>query len=434
MNRQQTFDLFQQGAEAWNAWADDMLSKKQDLQESGDWDDGAESTWNETTRSWHQQAKANFWKRTFDGPVEFVRFRFPGEAFFARSRFTDGANFSSAEFHHTVNFSRVRFEGFAHFKNTEFRETATFTHAAFPDHLMIENATFSGVFRFLAATISRFASISGSVFSAHALFGQSSFEVPLHITQTEFRKGANFKAVHGKGLFLRDVSFAQLPSFVGADFEAAPEFDIVELDPGRLNKLARQQSGSDFPADWRALRRLAAQGHDHECEIQFLTGEIIARRGTIDTWSRPRFWAGLLYEVLSDFGRSMALPVLWLAAGIWVFAGIYASHNPELAEAPYGQEVPCTSGSGSTRTAAWVLSVHNAFPFAGIGSSGNLERTYACLYGMHSQDPSEQEPMLWASSPNIPASVAFLGAIQFLLSAVLIFLLVLAIRNWFRIK
>ena len=31
MNRQETFDLFQQGADAWNAWADDMLSEKQDL-------------------------------------------------------------------------------------------------------------------------------------------------------------------------------------------------------------------------------------------------------------------------------------------------------------------------------------------------------------------------------------------------------------------
>ena len=91
------------------------------------------------------------------------------------------------------------------------------------------------------------------------------------------------------------------------------------------------------------LRRLAAQGHDHECEIQFLTGEIIARRGTMDTWSRPRFWAGLLYEVLSDFGRSVVLPVLWLAVSIWVFAGIYGSHNPELALVPYGQEAPCTS-------------------------------------------------------------------------------------------
>ena len=304
----------------------------------------------------------------------------------------------------------------------------------FPITFGSKTRRFSGEFHFIAVTISRFAGISGSVFSTHALFSQSSFEAPLHIVDTEFRKDANFKAVHGKGLFLRDVSFARLPSFVGADFEAAPEFNIVELDPGRLNKLATHPPGSYNPADWRALRRLAAQGHDHECEIQFLTGEIIARRGTMDTWSRPRFWAGMLYEFLSDFGRSVVLPVLWLAVSIWVFAGIYASHNPELAQVPYGQEVPCTSGPGSTQTAAWVLSVHNAFPFAGIGSSGNLERAYACLYGMHSQNPSEQEPMLSASSPNIPASVAFLGAIQFLLSAVLIFLLVLAMRNWFRIR
>ena len=153
-------------------------------------------------------------------------------------------------------FPAFRFEGGAHFKNTEFRETATFIHAAFPDYLMIENATFSRDFRFMAVTISRFASISGSVFSTHAMFSQSSFEVPLHIIDTEFRKGANFMGVHGKGLFLRDVSFARLPSFVGADFEAAPEFDIVELDPGRLNKLGPKPPDSDYPAGWRALLRI----------------------------------------------------------------------------------------------------------------------------------------------------------------------------------
>ena len=434
MNRQETLDLFQQGADAWNAWADDMLSDRQDLQDAGAWSDGAASEWNEDTRFWHQQATADFSDHTFGGPADFSRFRFPGEALFVWSSFTDRVDFSSAEFHHTVDFSRVKFDGGVHFENTTFMGTASFFNATFSDFLGIENAEFFGRFRFIAVTISDFANINGTVFHDVAMFSQSTFESPLHIVGTKCTKDANFKAVNGKGLFMRDVKFARLPDFVGAHFEAAPEFDSVELDPGRLNRFAPKTPGSDYPAAWRALRRLAAEGHDHECEIQFLTGEISARRGTLDTWSHPRFWAGLLYEVLSDFGRSVVLPVLWLAVSIWAFAGIYASHNPDLAQAPYGQEAPCISGSGNTRTAAWMLSVHNAFPFAGIGSSGNLERAYTCLYGTQSGDPSGQEPLLSAFSPNIPASVAFLGAIQFLLSAILVFLLVLAIRNWFRIR
>ena len=434
VNRDQTLDLFLAGIEAWNAWAETMLVEKRALQDANEWIDGAETDWNEPTRRWHERATADFSDHVFSDWVNFARFRFPGDAMFWGTTFENGVDFSHTEFHHAVTFDRATFGDNAEFKDTTFKSESSFIQATFSNYLMIENSTFSGTVRFLAATISRFAGISGSVFFEDAMFSQSNLEAPLHINDSTFKKNANFMAVGGKGLFLRNVTFARLPSFTGAHFEAAPQFDPDQLDPRRLNKFARKSTASLYPASWRALKRLATQGHDHECEFQFFTGEILARRGAQDKPIHLRFWAGWLYEIFSDFGRSMIRPLGWLALSTCIFAGVYASNSAEFSQFPVPLDVQCVSGPGDPQVAVWILSVHKAFPFTGIGSSGKLEQIYTCLYGLQPSNPFAQGPLSTGPYPNIPDSVAFLGVLQFFLSAVLIFLFVLAIRNWFRIR
>lgn len=434
MNNEETIELFQDGVEAWNDWADRMLSTKRQLQDSGDWNDGPEADWNEATRRWHQEAKADFWDYDFSESAHFTSFRFPGVADFGESTFEQYVDFSGAEFHQEANFSNSTFANTATFNETTFKQNVSFSQSKFSGILIVERATFSADAAFLATTISRFGGIQETDFFGNAMFSQSNFEVPIHIGNSKFRKNTSFMAVSGRGLFLRNVEFARLPSFQGAHFDEAPQFDRVDLDPYRLNRVDPKPPASVYSASWRALRRLAAQGHDHERELQFFKGEIIARRGTLDRWFHPRFWAGLFYEIFSDFGRSLALPLAWLFLSIWLFTGVYASHSPDLSEVAPLQEVPCISGFGNARVAAWTLSIHNAFPFTGIGSSGKLEQVYACLYGTQAGSSSAQEPLITGLYPDIPDSVAFLGGLQFILSAVLVFLFVLAIRNLFRIR
>ena len=339
MNRDQTLDLFLAGTEAWNAWADTMLVEKHALQHAQDWIDGAEADWNEPTRRWHERATVDFSDHVFSDWVNFAGFRFPGDVRFWRTTFENGVDFSNTVFHHTVSFYRATFGDDAEFKETAFKSEASFIQATFSNYLVIENSTFSGKARFIAATISHFAGITKSVFSEDAMFSQSILEAPLHIIDSTFKKNANFMAVGGKGLFLRNVTFTRLPSFTGAHFEAAPQFDPDQLDPRRLNKFSPKSPASLYPASWRALKRLATQGHDHECEFQFFTGEILARRGAQDKPIHLRFWAGWLYEIFSDFGRSMTRPLGWLALSTCIFAGVYANNSPEFSQFPVPRDV-----------------------------------------------------------------------------------------------
>ena len=61
---------------------------------------------------------------------------------------------------------------------------------------------------------------------------------------------------------------------------------------------------------------------------------------------------------------------------------------------------------------------------------------YGCLYGIHTTANITVPPGQLPSSffPVIPDGIAFLGLVQILFSAVLIFLFLLAVRNHFRIK
>ncbi len=168
--------------------------------------------------------------------------------------------------------------------------------------------------------------------------------------------------------------------------------------------------------------------------MQFLKGEITARRGTQDKFFHLRFWVGWLYQILSDFGRSMVRPLFWLGIVFVAFTGIYASQNQAVWQRPFAASVACTAGLGDIRVAALELSVHNTVPFARIGASPQLERIYACLYGIQTDVPSIPGQLPTGFSPAVPYGIAIAGVVQFLVSAALIVLFMLAIRNHFRIK
>jgi hypothetical protein len=72
-------------------------------------------------------------------------------------------------------------------------------------------------------------------------------------------------------------------------------------------------------------------------------------------------------------------------------------------------------------------------PFAGVASAEKLNQIYACLYGIHGTCCSGA-PLPEKFTPVIPDVVDFIGIGQLLLSLVLIFLFLLALRNHFRIR
>lgn len=468
MNRDHTLALFAKGRKHWNAWADQMLADKEKLIAAGSWEDGNQlKPTGSPTRLWEERAAADFDRHRFDADVDFQDFRFPGtakfegatfsrRAFFNRAEFVGIARFNQATFLQGCDFTSAKFPGLATFTDTTFHSRAIFLSNQFHQGVHFDQATFEDAFHFNqsqcrsfsfeGASVARIARLSKTkidgkadfrraTFSEHfvlsecvfcddATLDHANFRDAAYIVDSSFKKNAQFKAVSGKCLFLTHVDFAQLPDFSAAHFDEAPQFTGVSLEPSRFAKDPNQ-----FPERWRALRRLATQDRDHELELRFFEGEIRARRGSIDKCTHLRFWAGWAYQLLSGFGQSMTRPLIGLTASIVFFAALYLCASDGAQSALTTST--CIPGSAETLVAAATLSLHRAFPFAGIGSSGKAEHIYACLYGLRTRDQSEHS---LGTGPVIPDSVAIAAAAQFFISALLIFLFVLAIRNHFRIR
>ena len=467
MNQKESRELFQQGENAWNTWANDLLTEKNALKLADIWMGGDKSQWNDETSSWHKKAKADFSNHSFESDVDFSNFHFPGEVSFRSANFQKYANFESAVFIYDVNFRGVtfskvckfgnstftkiadffeaefksladfsnvmflndvdfdstKFGGGANFKSAEFKRRALFQEATFFRGALFTDTKFKNGANYMDATFLGLTAFHNSEFEGAAMFLQCSFKRSVSFVGSSFKKIAIFKAVSGKGFFsVSNVKFSSLPNFTEAHFEEAPLFDDVELKPECFEKSQAHETKLNLPSHWRALKRLAIQAHDHERELQFFKGEIIARRGTEDNWTHARFWFGWLYQLLSDFGRSMGRPLIWLGISLLIFAIFYACQGPVEIKQLLIKHVSCIDGSGDSRMVALGVSVTNAFPFASINSSDLLNQFYACLYGI-------QE-----SAPVILYVVTFVSVIQFFVSAVLLFLFLLAVRNHFRIK
>ncbi len=209
----------------------------------------------------------------------------------------------------------------------------------------------------------------------------------------------------------------------------APQFD--DADFSKALSHSPPQGEENFSSRWRALKRLAVQGHDHERELIFFAAEIKSQRGIQDkafpnpanyfdnepVWpGGTRYWFGYLYQYSSDFGRSVMRPLFWLLIFGFLFYWVYLGYSID----PKHQETtPCDHSE-----AAIYLSVRSASPFLpATGYSENLNRSYACLYGRNSD-----------GKENIPNAIVFISIFQTILSTILIFLLLLALRNHFRIK
>jgi hypothetical protein len=407
-----------------------------------------------------------FSEATFSLDVSFDGAMFAGPALFAQATFLKTARFRQTKFSMDAWFNAATF-GNAHFQGTTFSLEARFDGAAFTGNAYFNAVTFSrradfemsifsrlasfnkvtflGDGRFERATFSGNAMFDYATFMSLAQFDLALFEGFSTFENARFKLVAGFVAVKGESFFsLRNATFYYAPNFEQAHFAEAPTFDAShfpdEPAPGEAVR-------------WRALKRLAVQGQDHEREQLFFAQEIKSLRGETD-WLLPRplnllrgrpvwrggarYWLGLFYEWSSDFGRSMARPVVWWGVLTTAFALVYLDQHFQFKNPPYASRLmvwrandytpplECVTGKTSAPLAsAFYLAVSKGL-VAGFGGSDKLASAHYCLYGADVEMPSSQ--------PRIPDNVAFAGIGQALLSAPLIFLFLLAVRNHFRIK
>jgi hypothetical protein len=140
-----------------------------------------------------------------------------------------------------------------------------------------------------------------------------------------------------------------------------------------------------------------------------------------------RYWLGLLYEVCSDFGRSVIKPLVLLALMTAFFAEAYFYKHLKMSNS-----WSCVQSDAGAISEAIYLAIRKSLILPGLGQDQRIDQAYACLYGVTTLDASLENHA--KAIPVIPDGVAYLGITQSLISAVLIFLSLLAVRNHFRIK
>ena len=275
----------------------------------------------------------------------------------------------------------------AQFSLANFRNIARFATVRFEDDALFQSTSFHGKAHFLQ-----------NLFCRRAVFEGANFEGEV-----------NFQASKSESSFsLSGASFQKMPGFNQTTFQQAPDLDEVDFPrPGFWRIGDRRQV-----AGYRAMRRLAIQGHDYDREQMAFVGELRSRRWTTDKWYQPALWLGYLYDAVSDSGRSIARPLMtWLATVLFFAVGYWKT-----AGGPTG----CSTVPNHPAVQAFLLSLKNALVGLSTSRDPRFVAAYDCLYG-------PQVPI-----PVLVTVVEIL--VQVPVSASLIFLFLLGVRNRFKIK
>jgi hypothetical protein len=442
---------------------------------------------------------ASFERATFSSDASFERAAFTGLALFESATFSGDARFDSATFSGNAQFESATFIGLASFERTSFTGTARFDSATFIFHALFESTTFAS-----------HAFFGETQFTQAAIFRLASFKQYASFASTHFEVEASFHALRGEGGFdMEGAVFEAVPDFIQAHFEEAPRLDNLKVHGrwiarspffGHVVKIWKWQdrwwwyrySGGLLrtwprraaigawhrvrkgnPARWRALKRLAIQGHDTERELEFHARELQSQRFEAD-WPLPfrfwspaswagalRFWYGIFYGLFSDFGRSTIRPALLWFATVAVFALYFLAGQPDVmprwqagasqgaaaAAVAYVKLIPslwsepprCYAGadgklksldqpvaeSTDALAEAFRLAIRNGSIFLD-GGDDSTRRSYGCLYGIQSYGGSP--------APFVPGFVSDASGLQKLLSALYLFLFGLALRNMLKMK
>lgn len=349
-------------------------------------------------------------------PCDFRSANFCADADFSEAQI-DSANFSSAIFSAEANFSRTRFNILADFQSATFSGKTMFAHAnlvrpnfaaaTFNGAAHFESATFHQEAQFRSAKFADIADFRLAQFKSRVDFGSTVFSGLGGFTNATFSETADFEAAtfsryinfinakfSERTLFNR-VRFERVPDFRGATMHEATEWHGVAWPKPPESKLGAQVQVYNYERLKQEMERLKK----HEDEQRFFRKELRARRALARPWS-GEWTLNLLYQASSNYGYSIALPLIWLF-GLFITGGavFYLVHaNPN-------------SGVLTIWHAA-ALSFGNIFPFVPIAKE---------LMG--------QSPVIGWSRIEKAIAVG-----QTLLGAPLLFLLGLALRNRFRMK
>jgi len=485
---QATLDRCAAGRDVWNIWAKSMLELRDKLKTSGRWSKNETSDNEVATEQvlFLKCALVSFKDLCLAGGADFSGYLFPGETTFVRTRFGDkdrspgNASFREAQFH----------GGYAWFDGAEFGAPAKPARGSAD----FKNARFYLVANYETCQINMPITFARAHFAGDATFTNTRFKEQATFEDAVFESDATFKSINSEtGFTLSKVRFKRVPDFTESSFHRPPRLDNVNVRPawlGTVFTFAKPQTWPDFfflrwikpdrdaPAKFRELKHFAMESKDGRSELNFNAEEIRSARWVKDWPWHPSFLFGYLYGIFSSFGRAVFKPLLLWALLTVSFVCVYLSAHLDHAASlkTYGlaqngglvtharftwrawqNRLPCTRGepgengdiiglkdnirrSTDAVLQAVRLSLANAFVFGDLGGVEGARLAYGCLYGLERVEPygqrqrTDTEQRSWFTVPHVPSSVLWAMRFQETLSALLILLFGLGLRNMLKLK
>ena len=321
----------------------------------------------------------------FARPVFFQDFYFPVYVTFEESIFKQVAYFEKSIF-----------EKAAHFAGSIFEEVANFAGSSFGGYAHFAGSSFKGVANFAGSSFGGYAHFAGSSFEKDASFTGSIFEREVYFTESTFEREADFSNSKYEGqTSFQNVTFARAPLFFATTLHEDTDWTGITWPAKPADKEDATQYVRRYDRLALIMSTLKQPDNEHRFfRLSMRAKEVRDGEGISTGVSR-------LYGRLFCYGwgleRALKLWVLHILLG----AGC-------LSVVP-----PCTMSYPLSGLKALVISFSNSLPFLGLqrGPAKSAYASFDTLTGFN---------ILWT--------------IQSVSGPLLLFFLLLTIRNRFRLR
>ena len=361
--------------------------------------------------------------------VVFMKSLFELEANFKAVKFPYRTRFSEARFNRSAYFQGAKFgkesvpKGFVFFRETNFKSEVLFNHAVFNGFVFFKNTQFNSFTDFLDVQFNHSTVFHDNVFNYETNFSKTSFINDSDFNNSKFLNTISF----------RKASFSRPPKFFNTKFHEDMDFSdinwsiaerfyshnhrqnvdmetIIENAKNAIrawDRLALIMSKQEKPAERHVFFRLNMRAQRQRDGFIFLS------------------ILNCMFEELSDYGWGVGRALIWWGLNIYLgaiilgFVACYQISGGFLGFVACKVSGDCVAllkmfGNGL------LISFSNSVSFLGLGSEGGY------LY-----DPSMEVKKAIAKAKWVFPMV---GTVQAVLGPILLFFVLLTLRNRFRLK
>lgn len=367
----------------------------------------------------------SFCKAQFGKMCSFKQAHFGDNAKFSHARFGFGMLFDTAQFDGKSYFDGAYFKGGANWRAAEFKNFVSFVNVKWglDDNGNSVHSNFGGMFE-----AARFRDVADfqtdSFFAAFAAFDNASFESVLILTNVEDLNEpfSQFSAAS------ETVDFA-----IAADVRRILQNDADKRQRNEVHRASSNLRWSQLSGGFRVVKKaMEAQG-DVDRAQTYHRFEVQARLRRPKT-TMPEYVAARFYGLFSDYGASIARPLIGLAIFVVLFTGAFLGIAIATDEAQVGlpNNFELTAQFPFIQTSPVARDTWQALEFS-------LNNAFRPLSALATRPPADGETtrlageLLFDQSGGWENLVRVLAIIQSLLSFILAFLFGLAVRRKFQI-